>query len=167
MQVAEEFICKAKGSKKVSQTKIIVSNHNWETTPSKDEIHGLLTQMQSTGADIIKFVTTAQDITDVSRVLEILAHSQVSIWSRHFKHSLRLLDEADFPVLYCTGGCYFNVHFVYILRSVSVNLIRLNSGWKYPSSRMPGREIELCLRCDVYYYSYSLVICVQLPCAFI
>lgn len=49
--------------------------------------------MQSTGADIIKFVTTAQDITDVSRVLEILSNSQVSIWSWHFKHSLRLLDE--------------------------------------------------------------------------
>jgi 3-dehydroquinate dehydratase/shikimate dehydrogenase len=79
VQVAEEFIKKTMGTKKATiHTKIIVSNHNWECTPSKEAIGSSLEQMQSTGADILKFVTTAQDITDASRVFCSLSTLQAS-----------------------------------------------------------------------------------------
>lgn len=37
-----------------------------------------MARIQSTGADIVKFATTAVDITDVARVFHITANSQVS-----------------------------------------------------------------------------------------
>ncbi len=78
VQVARDFIATLKQNKIVSETKVIVSNHNWEVTPSLQEIGELVARIQSTGADIVKFATTATNITDVSRVLHLLAHSQVS-----------------------------------------------------------------------------------------
>ncbi|KAH9552617.1 hypothetical protein CY35_09G075800 [Sphagnum magellanicum] len=77
LQVARDFIATLKQNKIVSETKVIVSNHNWEVTPSLQEIGELVARIQSTGADIVKFATTATNITDVSRVLHLLAHSQV------------------------------------------------------------------------------------------
>jgi 3-dehydroquinate dehydratase/shikimate dehydrogenase len=79
LQVARDFIATLKQNKIVSETKVIVSNHNWEVTPSLQEIGELVARIQSTGADIVKFATTATNITDVSRVLHLLAHSQVSV----------------------------------------------------------------------------------------
>jgi 3-dehydroquinate dehydratase/shikimate dehydrogenase len=79
LQVARDFIATLKQNKIVSETKVIVSNHNWEVTPSLHEIGELVARIQSTGADIVKFATTATNITDVSRVLHLLAHSQVSV----------------------------------------------------------------------------------------
>lgn len=64
-------------SNKASATKIIVSNHNWESTPSLDDLGSLVARIQSTGADIVKFATTATNITDVARVFQLLSTSQV------------------------------------------------------------------------------------------
>lgn len=74
-QVARDFISK---QRPISKTKIVVSNHNWKFTPSAEEIGNLVAQIQSTGADIVKFATTANDITDVARVLQVLSRSAVS-----------------------------------------------------------------------------------------
>lgn len=38
-----------------------------------------MARIQAAGADIVKFATTAQDITDVARVFQISVHSQVSV----------------------------------------------------------------------------------------
>ncbi|KAL5228997.1 hypothetical protein ABZP36_017262 [Zizania latifolia] len=44
--------------------KLIVSSHNYENTPA-EELGNLVTQMQATGADILKIATTATEIVDV------------------------------------------------------------------------------------------------------
>lgn len=37
-----------------------------------------MARIQATGADIVKIATTAVEITDVARMLQIMVHSQVS-----------------------------------------------------------------------------------------
>nr|XP_043627454.1 bifunctional 3-dehydroquinate dehydratase/shikimate dehydrogenase, chloroplastic isoform X1 [Erigeron canadensis] len=63
---------------KATKCKLIVSSHNYKNTPSVEELGNLVAKIQSTGADIVKFATTAVDITDVARVFQITANSQVS-----------------------------------------------------------------------------------------
>ena len=60
-----------------SDCKIIVSDHNFEETPSREELGSLVARIQSTGADIVKVVTTAKKITDVAAVFSTLTSSQV------------------------------------------------------------------------------------------
>ncbi|XP_076891762.1 bifunctional 3-dehydroquinate dehydratase/shikimate dehydrogenase, chloroplastic-like [Bidens hawaiensis] len=62
-----------------AKCKLIVSSHNYQNTPSVEELGNLVARIQSTGADIVKFATTAVDITDVARVFQITANSQVPI----------------------------------------------------------------------------------------
>jgi len=76
--VAKEFIKELRGSSAKSSTKIIVSNHNWEFTPTQEEIDSTVEEMWATGGDIVKYVTTAEDITDVSRVFHFLSRATVS-----------------------------------------------------------------------------------------
>ncbi|KAL5216119.1 hypothetical protein ABZP36_007520 [Zizania latifolia] len=56
--------------------KLIVSSHNYENTPSAEELGNLVTQMQATGADIVKIATTATEIVHVARMFQILVHGQ-------------------------------------------------------------------------------------------
>lgn len=67
------------GGNKPEKCKVIVSSHNYEYTPSIEELGNLVARIQAAGADIVKFATTAQDITDVARVFQISVHSQVSV----------------------------------------------------------------------------------------
>ncbi|XLR44044.1 hypothetical protein S83_028704, partial [Arachis hypogaea] len=76
LKVAHEFY-KSHGGKKHESVKIIVSSHNFENTPSIEELGNLAATIQSVGADIVKIATTALDITDSARVLQVLVHSQV------------------------------------------------------------------------------------------
>ncbi|KAJ0768929.1 putative 3-dehydroquinate dehydratase, Shikimate dehydrogenase (NADP(+)) [Helianthus annuus] len=62
-----------------TKCKLIVSSHNYQNTPSVEDLGNLVARIQATGADIVKFATTAVDITDVARVFQITAHSQVPI----------------------------------------------------------------------------------------
>ncbi|KAK6803546.1 hypothetical protein RDI58_001330 [Solanum bulbocastanum] len=64
---------------KSAKCKLIVSSHNYESTPSAEDLGNLVAKIQASGADIVKFATTAQDITDVARVFQITVHSQVPI----------------------------------------------------------------------------------------
>nr|WME87915.1 shikimate dehydrogenase [Ardisia japonica] len=77
-QVAHEFISAMHGTKP-EKCKVIVSSHNYDCTPSIEDLGDLVARIQSTGADIVKFATTALDITDVARVFQIIVHSQVPI----------------------------------------------------------------------------------------
>ncbi|KAA8527502.1 hypothetical protein F0562_034783 [Nyssa sinensis] len=65
--------------KKHAKCKVIVSSHNYQNTPSVEDLGNLVARIQATGADIVKIATTASDITDVARVLQITVHSQVPI----------------------------------------------------------------------------------------
>ncbi|XP_057736069.1 bifunctional 3-dehydroquinate dehydratase/shikimate dehydrogenase, chloroplastic-like isoform X2 [Arachis stenosperma] len=76
LKVAHEFY-KSLGGKKHESVKIMVSSHNFENTPSIEELGNLAATIQSVGADIVKIATTALDITDSARVLQVLVHSQV------------------------------------------------------------------------------------------
>lgn len=76
LKVANEFYNSIQG-KKPGKTKIIVSSHNYQNTPSVEEIGNLVASIQATGADIVKVATTALDITDSARIFQVLVHSQV------------------------------------------------------------------------------------------
>ncbi|KAK8335762.1 hypothetical protein V6Z12_A09G076100 [Gossypium hirsutum] len=78
LKVAHEFI-KSIGGKKPEKFQVIVSSHNYQSTPSVEELGNLVVKIQSTGADIVKIATTAIDITDVARIFQITVHSQVPI----------------------------------------------------------------------------------------
>ena len=54
-----------------SSTRLILSWHNFDRTPSEDELTDILVQMQASGADIGKIITTAHDESDVLRVLSL------------------------------------------------------------------------------------------------
>lgn len=68
--------------KKPAKCKLIVSSHNYQYTPSIEDLGNLVAAIQASGADIVKIATTALDITDVARVFQITVHSQVSGVSR-------------------------------------------------------------------------------------
>lgn len=52
-------------------TRLILSWHDFEGTPCRDELTDILVQMQASGADIGKIITTAHDPSDVLRVLSL------------------------------------------------------------------------------------------------
>ncbi|XVF28430.1 hypothetical protein REPUB_Repub15cG0028700 [Reevesia pubescens] len=78
LKVAHDFI-KSINGKKPEKIKVIVSSHNYQSTPSVEELGNLVARIQSTGADIVKIATTALEITDVARIFQITVHSQVPI----------------------------------------------------------------------------------------
>jgi len=51
--------------------RLILSWHNFATTPSMAELQGLVCRMEEAGADIGKVVTTARNVSDVIRVLSL------------------------------------------------------------------------------------------------
>uniref|UniRef100_A0A2N9EJV3 shikimate dehydrogenase (NADP(+)) n=1 Tax=Fagus sylvatica TaxID=28930 RepID=A0A2N9EJV3_FAGSY len=78
LQVAQEFNESIYG-KKPEKFKVIVSSHNYQNTSSVEDLGNLVARIQATGADIVKFATTALAITDVARIFQIIVHSQVPI----------------------------------------------------------------------------------------
>ncbi|XP_058202282.1 bifunctional 3-dehydroquinate dehydratase/shikimate dehydrogenase, chloroplastic isoform X2 [Rhododendron vialii] len=78
LQVAQEFNSSMNG-KKHGKCAVIISSHNYQNTPSREDLGNLVARIQAAGADIVKIATTALDITDVARVFEITVHSQVPI----------------------------------------------------------------------------------------
>ncbi|KAL7080987.1 hypothetical protein ACP275_14G012100 [Erythranthe tilingii] len=78
LKAAHEFNKFLNGDKP-EKCKVIVSSHNYDSTPSSEELGNLVARIQAAGADIVKFATTAVDITDVARVFQITVHCQVPI----------------------------------------------------------------------------------------
>lgn len=76
LKVAPQFYDSIRG-KTYNQTRVIVSSHNFELTPSTEDLGNLVARIQATGADIVKIATTAVDIADVARMFQITVHSQV------------------------------------------------------------------------------------------
>ncbi|KAG8648208.1 bifunctional 3-dehydroquinate dehydratase/shikimate dehydrogenase, chloroplastic [Manihot esculenta] len=67
--------------KKTHQTgsKVIVSCYLNGPTPSRENLSRLIGVMQATGADIIKLVSSANDITELERIFHLFVHFQVPI----------------------------------------------------------------------------------------
>ncbi|CAH8353285.1 unnamed protein product [Eruca vesicaria subsp. sativa] len=78
LQVAGEFIKSIEG-KKPENFRVIVSSHNYQSTPSVEDLSDLSVRIQQSGADIVKIATTAVDITDVTRMFHITSNAQVPI----------------------------------------------------------------------------------------
>ncbi|ONM32146.1 Shikimate biosynthesis protein aroDE [Zea mays] len=76
LKVADKFMSFIAGHKP-EKCKLIVSSHNYEYTPSCEEITNLVASIQAVGADIVKVATTAKDIVDVSRMFQVMVHCQV------------------------------------------------------------------------------------------
>ncbi|KAK9818289.1 hypothetical protein WJX72_010136 [[Myrmecia] bisecta] len=57
-------------------TKIILSHHDYEKTPDALTLETLLSEMFASGADVAKIATTALDISDSMRVLQVLGNSK-------------------------------------------------------------------------------------------
>ncbi|KAI9099122.1 hypothetical protein K1719_024889 [Acacia pycnantha] len=76
LKVANEFLNSVR-EKKQENVKIIVSSHNYENTPSVEELGNLVARIQASGCDVVKIATTALDIVDNARIFQVLASSQV------------------------------------------------------------------------------------------
>ncbi|XP_020589422.1 bifunctional 3-dehydroquinate dehydratase/shikimate dehydrogenase, chloroplastic isoform X5 [Phalaenopsis equestris] len=76
LKVAQEFVDFLSG-KRPDGTKLIVSSHNYQSTPSIEDLSILVARIQAVGADIVKIATTAVDITDVARMFKVMVHCQV------------------------------------------------------------------------------------------
>lgn len=83
MKAVHEFNSFLHGNKPAN-CKIIVSSHNYQNTPSVEELSDLVARIQEAGADIVKIATYALDITDVARIFKITLNSQVSDTSKTF-----------------------------------------------------------------------------------
>lgn len=78
LKVAQEFFDFI-SEKRSQATKIIVSSHNYQFTPSAEDLGSLVARIQAVGADIVKIATFAVDICDVARMFQVLVHCQVPI----------------------------------------------------------------------------------------
>lgn len=55
--------------------KLILSHHDFNSTPSDEELDGIVLQMFEAGAEVAKIATTADDITDAMRMLDLKRRS--------------------------------------------------------------------------------------------
>ncbi|KAJ8470414.1 hypothetical protein OPV22_024757 [Ensete ventricosum] len=76
LKVADDFV-RLISEKKPDNFKLIISSHNYQSTPSSEELSGLVARIQAAGADIVKIATTAVDIVDVTRMFQVIVHCQV------------------------------------------------------------------------------------------
>ncbi|THU61587.1 hypothetical protein C4D60_Mb07t24890 [Musa balbisiana] len=77
LKVADDFV-RLISEKKPDNFKLIISSHNYQSTPSSEELSSLVARIQAAGADIVKIATTAVDIVDVTRMFQVIVHCQVS-----------------------------------------------------------------------------------------
>jgi len=59
-------------------TKVILSHHDYDETPSDEVLEALVKEMFKAGADIAKIATTAQRIEDSARMLALPGKSKSS-----------------------------------------------------------------------------------------
>lgn len=60
------------------KTKVIVSSHDYKATANDEDLRKLVQAIRAVGADVVKFATTGQDISDGNRVLSIVKEASAS-----------------------------------------------------------------------------------------
>lgn len=70
--VSQLVRCASVGFKIPTSTKVIVSHHDFDKTPTQQELDDTVREMWECGADIVKIAAMAQDITDSNRMLNVL-----------------------------------------------------------------------------------------------
>ncbi|XP_031485763.1 bifunctional 3-dehydroquinate dehydratase/shikimate dehydrogenase, chloroplastic-like isoform X2 [Nymphaea colorata] len=78
LEAANDFISSVSG-KKPENLKVIVSSHNYQSTPSFEDLRVLIARLVATGADIVKIATTAIDIKDVAHIFQAMMHCQIPV----------------------------------------------------------------------------------------
>eukprot|EP00257_Ricinus_communis_P024544 XP_025011958.1 bifunctional 3-dehydroquinate dehydratase/shikimate dehydrogenase, chloroplastic isoform X2 [Ricinus communis] len=78
LKVASDLIGELKGTHHTG-SKVIVSCYVNGDMPTKENLSQLVASMQATGADIIKLVSTANNITELDRIFHLILHCQVPI----------------------------------------------------------------------------------------
>ncbi|KAJ6434335.1 hypothetical protein OIU84_017946 [Salix udensis] len=78
LKVASDLVGEVK-NKHQAGGKVIVSSYLNGATPSKEDLGHLVARMQATGADIIKVVSNADDITELERIFHLLSRSEVPV----------------------------------------------------------------------------------------
>lgn len=58
---------------KSNDTLVIISYHNFDTTPSKEELNAIIAQSKDWGADKVKLATMANNTQDNARILSLYA----------------------------------------------------------------------------------------------
>jgi len=58
--------------KQFPETKIIISHHDFEKTPSDKTLRSIIKKMQEKGADIVKLAVTAKELYDSLRIFALL-----------------------------------------------------------------------------------------------
>lgn len=76
-EVTDELIAELKN--KGSNSKIIISSYLNGGNPCKEKLCNLIIELQSTGADVIKFDVDVAYITDVAPIFHMLTHCQVPL----------------------------------------------------------------------------------------
>lgn len=57
-------------------TNVILSHHDYAATPTDEELDALVAKMFEAGADIAKVATTATDVSDSLRMLQLPGRSE-------------------------------------------------------------------------------------------
>lgn len=73
--IAPVFMAAIRSGNTTYKTKVIVSSHDYESTADDDDLRKLIHAIRMVGADVVKFATTGRDISDGSRVLQIVKES--------------------------------------------------------------------------------------------
>ena len=68
--IRDDIVARAKGLGR----RVIISYHNYERTPSKDELERIIFSIKSQGADICKVACLANEPRDCSRVMALYEH---------------------------------------------------------------------------------------------
>ncbi|MCQ2958593.1 MAG: type I 3-dehydroquinate dehydratase [Bacteroidales bacterium] len=71
IESAEDFKSQVKVVAKKNNCKCIISYHNYENTPSIEELKAIVEECRAQGADIPKIATTAKSRKDAARVLSL------------------------------------------------------------------------------------------------
>lgn len=71
-----DYLEQIKSYARVNGCTLIISYHNFEGTQSLEELQTIYDICRRKGADIVKIVTTAQEISDASRVMQLYRYSR-------------------------------------------------------------------------------------------
>ena len=74
MEVSVDFLSEIRRVLKGSRTELILSYHNYEGTPSRDEQSGIMESGYSNEADVVKLATMVDNYSDAAVLLSMYSH---------------------------------------------------------------------------------------------
>ncbi|RRT55835.1 hypothetical protein B296_00026579 [Ensete ventricosum] len=140
--VAEDFV-RLISEKKPENFKLIISSHNYQSTPSSEELSSLVARIQAAGADIVKIATTAVDIVDVAPMFQVIVHCQIGTDTKVFGIIGKPVGHSKSPILHNAAFKSVGFNAVYVPFLVDVLADFLNA---YSSADFAGFRYSWVLR---------------------